>query len=148
MKKFAAATALILTLAACGGKTVYVVETLPDEVTTTTQSAPTTTKPKPTTTAPRYIPPTNYYTFDEQAYIDGLYSLYSGIIYLTDDELLDMAYTICSTLDTGISLQAVITVLSTELSFASADTVEFLSALMASAIINLCPRHQWQIGSN
>ena len=147
MKKFAALTALLITLAACGEtKTVYVVDTLPPEMTTAAPKT-TTTKPRPTTTVARYIPPTNYYTYDEQAYIDGLYSLYSGIIYLTDDELLDMAYAICSTLDTGITLQALIVVLSRELSFASADTVEFVSALMASAIYNLCPEHTWQLAT-
>jgi hypothetical protein len=147
MKKIAAFTALLITLAACGEtRTVYVVDSLPNEVTTTTPET-TTTKPRPTTTAPRYIPPTNYYTYDEQAYIDGVYDMYNNYIYLSDDELLGIAYTICDTLDTGISIQAVVAAITASMPDMSADTVEFVSSTISSAIYNICPQHLWQLAA-
>jgi len=146
MKKFAALTALLITLAACGGtKTVYVVDTLPPEMTTTSPKTAT-TKPRPTTTVARYIPPTNYYSYDEQAYIDGVASLYSSYIFISDDELLDTGYAMCNTLDSGISLSTLLVILASELP-PTADMAEFSSAIIASAIYNLCPEHTWQLAT-
>lgn len=145
MKKLLFTLIATFALVSCGKtQTIYVVDSLPEDV-ATTQDIPDTTRPRPTTTAPKYTPPSNYYTYDEQAYIDSLYSIYSGVIYLSDDELLNMAYTICSTLDTGINLETLLAILASELTYANADTFDFLSAVVASAILNLCPRHQWQI---
>ncbi len=147
MKKIAIAAFAAITLVACGKtNTVYVVDTLPEDIEVT--EAPATTKPKPRPTTTVYNPPSNYYTYDEQAYIDGVYSMYNNVIYLTDDELLNIAYTICSTLDTGVSVQAVVAVISASMPGMTSDTAEFVASTMASAIYNICPRHIWQIATN
>lgn len=144
MKKLALAAFVAITLVACGKtETIYVVDSLPENLETTqapdtTQSVQT-TKPKPKPTVPQ-----SYYSYSEQAYIDSMYSLYSGVIYLSDDELLNIAYTICDTLDTGVSLNVVVAVLAAELP-ATSDAAEFTSALLAAAIFNICPQHKWQI---
>ena len=148
MKKIAVLSALTIALTACGGqKTVYVVDSLPEDLRTTeVDTVPQTTSPRPTTTVQQYIPPSSSFSYDERLYLDGVRSLYLGYIYLTDYDLVDMAYVICDTLDSGISLESLITIIASEISsYASSDTVDFVTAIMASAIINICPRHQWQI---
>lgn len=150
MKKFFVATSLFLVLTACGEtKTVYVVDTLPDEVTTTTELAPTTTKPRPTTTVSTYTPSSGIYSYREELFLDGVQAAYGSTIYVSDSDLVDMAYVICDTLDTGVSLETLITVVAAEMSsYATADTYQFVTAIMASAIVNICPQHQWQIPNN
>jgi len=147
MKKIILAAAAAITLVACGKtETIYVVDSLPENLETT--QAPATTQPVQTTKPkPRPTTPQSYYTYSEQAYIDSMYSLYSGVIYLSDDELLNIAYTICDTLNTGVSLNAVVAVLASELPNTS-DATEFTSALLAAAIFNICPQHKWQIPTN
>jgi hypothetical protein len=147
MKKIFITTLALLSLSACGKtNTVYVVDSLPEDLEVT--QAPATTKPKPRPTTTVYNPPINYYSNDEQAYINGVYSMYNNTIYLSDDDLLGIAYTICSTLDTGVSIEAVVAVISASMPNMSTDTMEFISATMASAIYNICPQHIWQIPTN
>ena len=146
MKKIAIAALAALTLAACGGtKTVYVVDSLPEDLQTTQPSTITDPKPRPTTTL--YTPPANNYSSDEDLFIAGVYSMYPRPIYLSDYELLNMAYTICSTLDTGVSLDTVVAVIAANMP-ATTDMQEFVAAILASAIYNICPRHAWQVPTN
>ena len=143
MKKIILTSIALLSLTACGDtKTVYVVDSLPDDLKTT--EVPTTTKPKlkPTTTV--YTPPANNYTSSEDLYIAGVYDLYPRTIYLSDYELLDIAYTICDTLDTGVPLDMVVNVIAANMPY-STDMQEFSAAILASAIYNICPQHTWQI---
>lgn len=143
MKKFLLAALAATTLVACGKtEKIYVVDSLPENLQTT--EAPDTTAPKPTTTVRVTAAPNNYYSYSEQNFIDQVYSFYGSEIYLTDDDLLDIAYTICDTLNTGVSLEAVIAVVAANLP-ATDDMARFASAIMASGILNLCPQHKWQI---
>lgn len=148
MKKIILTAIAATTLIACGGtKTVYVVDSLPEDLQTT--EAPVDTEPVQTT-KPRPKPtpaPQSYYSYNEQAYIDSVYSLYPGTVYLSDDELLNIAYTICDTLDTGVSLELVVAVLASSIP-ASQDMAEFTSSVLAAAIYNICPQHKWQIPTN
>lgn len=144
MKKIIIALTATLTLAACGSKTVYVVDTTPESVST---DAPTTTRPKPATTPAPTLPPANNYTSDEDLYISGVYSMYPRTIYLSDYELLNIAYTVCDTLDTGVSLDTVVAIIAANMP-ATNDMAEFVSAILASAIYNICPQHIWQIPNN
>ena len=146
MKKFIIATAALFTLTACGSKTVYVVDTLPSEDVDATEAPETTVRPRPTTTVKATLPPYNSYT-SEDRYIDGVYQMYPGTVYLSDYELLNMGYTICDTLDTGVSLDTVVAVISANMP-ASNDMAEFVASILASAIYNICPQHTWQVPTN
>ena len=97
----------IAILAACGGeKTVYIYQdTIPEEATT---NAPKTT-PAPVTQAP-YVPNVPSYS-DEDGFLNGIYEetlLPFYPYYMTDSEILDLGYMICSQFRLGASLDDVI----------------------------------------
>lgn len=61
----------------------------------------------------------------------------------SDSELLDAGYTVCGVLDEGYTVSDVIVVLASNLP--SDSEAEAYSALIAAALLNLCPQYQYQV---
>lgn len=131
MKKIIIATTILL-LAACGGtKTVYVTETTPSETEplTTTTKAPIPTLP-PSTSSP--------WTADDEFLYD-VQSSYNGTIYIAEYEMIKTAKIVCDSLLSGMSGEQVLWAILD----AGGDT-EFLTALVAAAVINYCPSQTYK----
>lgn len=144
MKKLLVISLGVLSLAACTKETVYYVEATTTTSPKTETTVSRTTMPQRTTTAAPY----NSYSFTEEMYINSVYDLYTGYIYLSDDELLDLGWTICTVLDSGISIEMLSYYFATEFLtqlYDPEDGAEFLAALTAAAVFNLCPQHKWQL---
>jgi len=132
----AACAAAIALVASCGGtRTVYVENT--DAVdegyeVTTTTDAPIAT-PAPT------LPPVAW-TGEDEYLFDIKNSV--GFVAVSDYDLLDTGYMVCDTLRGGATAVDVILAI-TGVGYEQ----EFLTALTASAVLNLCPDQQWKFDS-
>ena len=134
MKRFTPIIIGTLALASCGGtKTVYVERT--DAPDTTVKVAKTTDAPI-ATPAPT-LPPITYSAEDE--FLFDVSSGYAGTIYVSDSDMIDTAYLVCSTLRGG----ATATDVYIAIAGAGGDT-DFLITLTAAAVINFCPEQQWK----
>lgn len=138
MKRAMVIGTLALVLAGCGGtETVYVTAT--DSPTTTARATTTTTTT--TTDAPvgNYLPPVN--PTDE--FLLQVASSYDGPIYVTDSEMISAGYAVCASLDSGVSAEEVATAVAGA-SGSDPNTMEFLVAVTASAVLTFCPSHAWK----
>lgn len=134
MKKIIIATTALFALVACGEtKTVYVEST--DAPDTTVKVVKTTDAPV-TTPAPT-LPPVTYSAEDEFLY--DVYDSYDGIIYVSDSEMLETAYIVCDSLQSGTTAAEVIYAIMG----AGGDT-EFLTTVVAAAVANFCPDQMWK----
>jgi len=132
----------LLALTACGGtKTVYVTSTEPPK----SETAPETTVRITTTDAPIAIAPSDSLSYSKRQYVNYVYSLFDGVIVLSDEELVSIGDAICGAMDSGFSLEMVVNVIVAEYPYMNAEGQEFVSAVIASAIYNICPQHEWQI---
>ena len=133
--------ALLASLAACGSKTYYVSQTAaPTE-------APTTTKPRPTTTAPKPVyttQPSYGSSYDEDMFVASVYDLFSGPIFVSDYEMIKTGRMTCASLQSGMTGDQLFDTL-IDASNYDAQTLEFLSAIVASAIVWFCPEQAWKI---
>lgn len=133
MKKIIIGATALIALTACGSKTVYVTNTeAPD---TTTKVVKTTDAPA-TTPAPT-LPPVTW-TAEDEFLFDIKNSV--GYVGVSDYDLLDTGYMVCQTLRNGATAQDLL------LAIAGVGyEQEFLVALSASAVLNLCPDQAWKI---
>jgi hypothetical protein len=134
MKKIIIATSILLTLTACGSKTVYV---------TSTEAPDTTVKVVKTTDAPIVTSgPEPIYT-DEDEFIADIYNENSGPIYLEDYDMIETGYVVCEGLRGGMTgydaLNAIVS--SSE---GNAAVEELLINVVASAVVNFCPEQQYK----
>ena len=98
MKKIIIATSILLTLTACGSKTVYVTDTeVPNSPETTVKVVKTTDAPI-ATPAPTQAPAV---WTDEDEFIADIYNENSGPIYLEDYDLIETGYAVCEGLRSG-----------------------------------------------
>ena len=137
MKKIIIATSILLTLTACGSKTVYV---------TSTEAPDTTVKVVKTTDAPIATPaPTQAPAAwnDEDEFIADIYNANSGPIYLEDYNMIETGYVVCEGLRSGMSgydaLDAIVS--SSE---GNAGVEELLTNIVASAVVNFCPEQAYK----
>jgi hypothetical protein len=137
MKKLIIATSILLTLTACGSKTVYV---------TSTEAPETTVKVTKTTDAPIATPaPTQAPAVwnDEDEFIADIYNENTGPIYLEDQDLIDTGYAVCEGLRSGMTgydaLDAIVS--SAE---GNAAVEELLINVTASAVVNFCPEQEYK----
>lgn len=145
MRKILFVAAASLSIAACGSKTYYISETAPSTKApaTTTTDAPVATAPKPVyTTQPSYG---SSLSFNEQNFIDSVYNLFPGSIYLSDQDLLDSGYLTCTSLQSGMTGDQLAAVL-LESSEGDPEIFDLLSAIAASAIVYFCPDQSWKVG--
>jgi hypothetical protein len=140
MKKSLFIIGAVFALAGCS-KTVYQVApttTAPEDETTI---APTTTEAFVPTTSDYY----SYYSPVEEQFLAGVYDLYPGTIYVADQDLIDTGYSFCEALRSGMSAEEASSMI---LSAAGgdADSIQFLSAVDAAAVVSLCPdqMYKWE----
>lgn len=137
-----------LFFSSCGGtEVVYVTETLAPETSETKTS--TTLKPLQTTpplaTRPPSDTPTYNGGYNPEFYDDFLWESVNDFWWLfTKDQLLQMGLLVCEEFDRGSSLDDVTYSLLDIMS----DTntmflMEGLSAVVAGAVVFLCPEHEW-----
>jgi hypothetical protein len=135
MKKIIIVATALIALTACGSKTVYV---------TNTEAPDTTTKVVKTTDAPIATPaptlPPVTWTAEDEFLFDIKNSI--GYVAVSDYDLLDTGYMVCSTLRGGATGQDLIIAI-TGVGYEQ----EFLVAVSASAVLNLCPDQAWKIES-
>ena len=137
MRKIAFAIA-VLGLVSCGGtKTVYVVNTDAPE---TTEKVVTTTKAPVRTSPPQTMPPRTWSAEDE--FLIDVRANYYGTIYVSDQDMIDTAQTVCLALRTGSSAEDVLYAIVG----AGGDT-DFLVSLSAAAVVNFCPEQAWKFES-
>ena len=130
---------LPLALVACGSKTYYVTNT---EV---PNSPETTVKVVKTTDAPIATPAPSTWT-EEDEFIFDINESYGGDPGVSDAEMIEAGYLTCTTLRGGASGYEIVEVLSSSAG-GDPDIEEFLSAVIASAVINLCPEQQYKFDS-
>jgi hypothetical protein len=140
MKKIIIATSILLTLTACGSKTVYVTSTeVPNSPETTVKVVKTTDAPI-ATPAPTQAPAV---WSDEDEFIADIYNENTGPIYLEDQDLIDTGYAVCEGLRSGMTgydaLDAIVS--SSE---GDAAVEELLINVTASAVINFCPEQEYK----
>ena len=140
MKKIIIATSILLTLTACGSKTVYVTSTeVPNSPETTVKVVKTTDAPI-ATPAPTQAPAV---WTDEDEFIADIYNENSGPIYLEDYDLIETGYAVCEGLRSGMSGYDAIDAIASSAE-GNAAVEELLINVTASAVINFCPEQEYK----
>ena len=140
MKKIIIATSILLTLTACGSKTVYVTDTeVPNSPETTVKVVKTTDAPI-ATPAPTQAPAA---WNDEDEFIADIYNENSGPIYLEDYDLIETGYAVCEGLRSGMSGYDAIDAIASSAE-GNAAVEELLINVTASAVINFCPEQEYK----
>ena len=142
MKKLIIATSILLTLTACGSKTVYVTSTEAPE--TTVKVVKTTDAPIATSPMDTYAPPVTW--TDEDEFIADIYNENTGPIYLEDQDLIDTGYAVCEGLRSGMSGYDAINAI-TSSAEGDAAVEELLINVTASAVINFCPEQEYKFNN-
>jgi len=133
MKKIIIGATALIALTACGTtRTVYVDNT---DAIDEGYEVPTTTNAPATTPAPT-LPPVTW-TAEDEFLFDIKNSI--GYVAVSDYDLLDTGYMVCTTLRGGATAMDVVLAI-TGVGYEQ----EFLAALTASAVLNLCPDQQWK----
>lgn len=133
MKNIVAISAICLTgisITACGKtETVYIEKsTLPPTTSPTTTQTPQTTQPAWT---------------QEDEYLWDIKSQYGSSI-VNDATLIETGHAVCDTLRAGVPIEQVIFAL-IQSSQGNYQIQEYLTVVVASAIINFCPEQQYQL---
>ena len=133
MKKIIIATSILLTLTACGSKTVYVTSTeVPNSPETTTTVVKTTDAPIATSG------PEPAYT-EEDEFIYDIESNYSGTIYVGRDQMIETGRLVCESLLDGMSGQEVVWAIEN-----AGGELEFVQLVALSAVANFCPSQAYK----
>jgi hypothetical protein len=141
MKKIIIATSMIVALVACGGKTTERVVYMPatDAPTTTIKVVKTTDAPiaTPAPTQPPVV------WNDEDEFISDIKSSYSKYISVSDEQMIDTGYATCNALLSGSSGYDVLNSIISSAN-GDADIEDFLTSVVASAVINFCPEQEYK----
>ena len=140
MKKIIIATSILLTLTACGSKTVYVTDTEVPNSPETTEKVVKTTDAPIATPAPTQAPAV---WTDEDEFIADIYNENSGPIYLEDYDLIETGYAVCEGLRSGMSGYDAIDAIASSAE-GNAAVEELLINVTASAVINFCPEQEYK----
>jgi hypothetical protein len=130
MKKIIIATSILLTLTACGSKTVYVTDTeVPNSPETTVKVVKTTdapiATPAPTTQAP---------WTEEDEFIYDIESNYLGTIYVSRSKMIETGRIVCESLLDGMTGQEVVWAIEN-----AGGDIDFVQTVALSAVANFCP---------
>ena len=140
MKKIIIATSILLTLTACGSKTVYVTSTEVPNSPETTEKVVKTTDAPIATPAPTQAPAV---WTDEDEFIADIYNENSGPIYLEDYDLIETGYAVCEGLRSGMSGYDALDAI-TSSAEGNAAVEELLINVTASAVVNFCPEQAYK----
>lgn len=123
----------LLLITSCGKETVYIVEKAPDS----TVEVP--------SDSGGYSDNSGYpLTSAEQEYIDGVDDLMGQTLGLPEDEMLAVGYGICSALRDGESVEDLYLGMLDSVGSTN-DDIDFVSAVMASAVYSLCPDQIYKV---
>ena len=136
MKKSIFVVAL-LALTACGSKTVYVTSTEVPNSPETTEKVVKTTDAPIATSAPEPV-----YT-DEDEFIYDIETSYDKYISVSDEQMIETGYATCDALWSGSTGYDVLTSIISSAN-GDADIEDFLTSVVASAVINFCPDQQYK----
>ena len=139
MKRLIPIIITTLALTACGSKTYYVTDT---EVPNSPETGYDTTD---TTDAPIATAAPSTWT-EEDEFIFDINESYGSNTGVSDDEMIESGYLVCTTLRGGASGYEIVEALSSSTN-GDRDVEEFLSAVIASAVINFCPEQQYKFDS-
>lgn len=129
-----------LALVGCGSKTVYVTST---EV---PNSPETTEKVVKTTDAPIATPaPEPAYTTEDE-FIYDIETSYGKYISVSDEQMIDTGYATCNALQSGSTGYDVLNSIISSAN-GDADIEEFLTSVVASAVINFCPEQEYKFNN-
>ena len=136
-------------LASCGGKTVYVVDSLPE---VPAESVPETKAPK-TTPAPTR-PPASYSSdtsggYDEDAFFFEV-RMEAPVMWslLPRTEILNMGLVICETFDSGATITEVSEMLvASMMSTGTASFASDVATVTGASLLYLCPEHSWWLNT-
>lgn len=132
IKRLIAVAAIALAVSACGTEVRY--------VTLETTEAPTTTQKATTTTqAPRTTVP---YKSDTDWFIDAIYEVMGGRVYVSDTELLETGFLVCQSFDMGLTATDVMLAMYESASYGT-SAQELLAAVTVGATTFLCPEWSW-----
>lgn len=156
MKKslIALTTIGIIGLTACGGKTVYVVDSLPEVPGVEETDAPATTKAPKSTPAPTR-PPASYDTnsssgaYDEDAFFFEV-RMNAPVMWslLPRSEILNMGLVICETFDSGATITEVSEMLvSSMITTGTASYAEDVAVVTGASLLYLCSEHSWWLST-
>ena len=140
MKKIIIATSILLTLTACGSKTVYVTSTEVPNSPETTEKVVKTTDAPIATPAPTQAPAV---WTDEDEFIADIYNENSGPIYLEDYDLIETGYAVCEGLRSGMSGYDALDAIASSAE-GNAAVEELLINVTASAVVNFCPEQAYK----
>lgn len=128
----------VLILAACGGtKTIYVTDTAVPNSPETTEKVVKTTDAPIATSAPEPV-----YT-DEDEFIYDIETSYDKYISVSDEQMIDTGYATCDALWSGSTGYDVLNSIISSAN-GDADIEDFLTSVVASAVINFCPDQQYK----
>jgi hypothetical protein len=128
----AALTSISLVGCTSRTETIYVPQTT--EATTTT------------TTLPRPVPTTyGDYQSEYDLFLMSVYDMYGSRIYVSDSDLIDTGIAVCNSLWAGSTADDVIATLAS--SAEGVDSMEFLSAITASAVLYICPDQMYKFNN-
>jgi hypothetical protein len=134
MKKTFVLVAGLLALASCSTEVRYVEVTSPP----TTTETPTTTRPRPTTTlAP--------YKSDAEWFVDAIYEVMNGQVYVSDRDLLETGYLVCEAFNMGMTTTEVMLAMY-ESAPVPGNSQDLLVAVSVGATTFLCPEWSWVWG--
>ena len=132
---------LPLALVACGSKTYYVTDTeVPNSPETTVKVVKTTDAPiaTPAPTVPSYT--------SEDEFIYDIETSYGSYISVSDQDMIETGYATCESLWSGSTGYDVLNSIISSAD-GDADIEEFLTSVVASAVINFCPDQQYKFNS-
>lgn len=66
---------------------------------------------------------------------------------MSDYDLLDLGWSTCETLDSGVSLLELVDAFVMSGNFVTDAETEYVGLVIGASIRNLCPQHEWQIAS-
>ena len=125
-----------LALAGCGSKTIYVTDTAVPNSPETTEKVVKTTDAPIATQAP-------VMWSDEDEFIADIEASYRKYISVSDEQMMDTGYATCGALRSGSSGYDVLNSIISSAD-GDADIEDFLTSVVASAIINFCPEQQYK----
>lgn len=129
-----------LALVGCGSKTVYVTSTEVPNSPETTEKVVKTTDAPIATAAPEPV----YTTEDE--FIYDIETSYGKYISVSDEQMIDTGYATCNALQSGSTGYDVLNSIISSAN-GDADIEEFLTSVVASAVINFCPEQEYKFNN-
>lgn len=99
----------------------------------------------PTVTVTEEMP--TYESTPEQNYLDSLRATGNQFALSSSDaDLINVGYQACEVLDSGYTLDELVTELVMSGNYTTTEETEFVGMTIGAAIREFCPHHSWQVG--